>query len=354
VGEQCHEVAVLLTAGKSSPLAGEVSKSLPSPQGAFDVTFPWHIHPDMRELLAAKHALAPTTDPNLQRAEWNDYATTLQRDYPPGMDVRDIYLDCQVVDARRQIRVRIYRPKNVPAAFPCVVYLHGGAFIRGSLDSGDPIAWGIADHVGCIVISVDYRLAPEQRFPAGVEDCYAVVSYIASHSGELGIDGAKVAIWGDSAGGNMAAACCLMARDRGGPAISAQVLIYPCLTDELTSPSYTTYAEAPVTTASIDRAWSLYLGDRRRPTTEPYAAPLKAPDLSNLPPAHVHEAQIDCLADDSVQYAERLRAAGNRVTLRRATHMIHGFLRARFTGPVANAEFDAPCAFLRAKFSEAP
>jgi len=316
------------------------------------VTFPWRIHPDMRELLAAKQALAPTTNPNVQRAGWNDYANALQRDYPAGMDVRDIHLDCQVVDARRQIPVRIYRPTAVPAASPCVVYLHGGAFIKGSLESGDPIAWGIADHVGCVVISVDYRLAPEQPFPAGVEDCYAAVSYIASHGGELGVDGAKVAIWGDSAGGNMAAACCLMARDRGGSAISAQVLIYPCLTDELTSPSYKTYAEAPVTTASIDRAWNLYLGDRR-PTTEPYAAPLKAPDLANLPPAHVHEAQIDCLADDSVQYAERLRAAGNRVTLRRAKDMIHGFVRARFTGPVAKAEFDAPCAFLRAIFSEA-
>jgi acetyl esterase len=315
------------------------------------VTYPWHIHADMRDLLAAKEALAPTANADQLRTGWNDYASALQRDYPPGMEVRDIWLDCDVADGPRPIQVRIYRPKGAPPASPCVVHLHGGAFIKGSLDSGDPIAWGIADHVGCVVIGVDYRLAPEHPFPAGVEDCYAVVSYIASRGSELGVDGAKVAIWGDSAGGNMAAACCLMARDRGGPAIVAQVLIYPGLTDELASPSYKTYAEAPVTAASIDRAWSLYLGGRR-PTAEPYAAPLKASDLSNLPPAHVHEAQIDCLADDSVQYAERLRAAGNHVTLRRAAHMIHGFLRARFTGPVAQAEFDAPCAFLRARFSE--
>ncbi|WP_342639993.1 alpha/beta hydrolase [Rhodoligotrophos ferricapiens] len=314
------------------------------------MNLPWPVHPDMRELLAAKAAVPKEADPQTLRAGWTSYANALQRSYPPGMEVRDLELDCDVADGPRKIRVRLYRSAAASDAAPCVVYLHGGAFIKGNLDSGDPIAWGIADYVGCVSFGVEYRLAPEHPFPAGVEDCYAVVSYISAHAAEFGIDPAKLAVWGDSAGGNMAAACCLMARDRGGPAIAAQVLVYPCLTDELTSESYRTYAEAPVTTASIDRAWSLYLGDRR-PTNNPYAAPLKATDLSNLPPAHVHEAQIDCLADDSVQYAERLKAAGNRVVLRRAKDMIHGFVRARFSGPTAEAEFDAPCKFLREIFA---
>lgn len=321
--------------------------------GDFELTFPWPLHPDMRELLDAKATVPKDADPETLRNGWTSYANALQRSYPAGMVVRNLQLDCNVADGRREISVRFYRPATASSdAAPCVVYLHGGAFIKGSLDSGDPIAWGIADHVNCVTFGVDYRLAPENPFPAGVEDCYAVISYIADNAAEFGIDPSRIAVWGDSAGGNMAAACCLMARDRGGPKIAAQVLVYPCLTDELTSESYRTYADAPVTTASIDNAWNLYLGDRR-PTDNPYAAPLKAADLTNLPPAHVHEAQIDCLADDSVQYAERLAAAGNRVVFRRAKDMIHGFVRARFSGPVAKAEFDEPCKFLREIFAGA-
>jgi acetyl esterase len=315
-------------------------------QAAFD------IHPDMHELLAAKQALPQTQDQDSQRAGWAAYAALMQRDYPAGMVVRDTAVACPGAGRDGHLAVRIYRPAQASLRSPCVVYLHGGAFIKGSLDSGDPIAWGVADYVGCVVISVDYRLAPEFPFPAGVEDCYAIFRHLADHGADYGIDPACLAVWGDSAGGNMAAAVCLMARDRGGPAILAQALNYACLTDELTADAYRRYAKAPVTTSSIDRAWSLYLGDRR-PTDNPYAAPLKARDLRNLPPAHVHLAEIDCLADDSRQYAEKLAAAGNRVVLRTAPRMIHGYLRARFSGPDAEAEFAAPCRFLHEILFEA-
>lgn len=304
------------------------------------------IHPDMGDLLAAKKALPQKQDPDSLRSGWTDYARSMQRDYPEGMAVRDTVLACPGAGVDGRIPVRVYRPKEAPEPSPVVVYIHGGAFIKGSLDSGDPIAWGVADHVGCTVVSVDYRLAPEHPFPAGVEDCYAVVRHLAGHGADLGIDGSRIAVWGDSAGGNMAASVCLMARDRGGPRILAQALNYACLTDELTAESYRMYADAPVTAASIDRAWGLYLGDGR-PTREPYAAPLKAERLHDLPAAHVHLAEIDCLADDSRRYAERLAAAGNRVVLRTAPRMIHGYLRARFSGPDAAAEFAAPCTFLR-------
>jgi acetyl esterase len=242
--------------------------------------------------------------------------------------------------------VRFYRPAGLPSPSACVVYLHGGAFIKGSLDSGDPIAWGIADQAHAIVLGVEYGLAPDHPFPAGVEDCYAVLKHLATYGPALGIDPGRLAVWGDSAGGNMAAATCLMARDRGGPALAAQVLIYPCLTDDLTADSYIRYAEAPVRTDSIDRAWDLYLG-AGRPTRNGYAAPLKSENVSRLPPAHIHYAEFDCLADDSRQYAHRLKQAGNDVTLRCAERMIHGFVRARFSGPDAAREYDIPCAFLR-------
>lgn len=306
----------------------------------------YNLHPDMAELVAAKQAVPTEAASNAQRTSWDSYDAALRRPYPAGMDVRDTKLPCDGWD----IPVRIYRPKAAPNPSPIVVYIHGGAFIKGSLDSGDPIAWGVAEQTGCMVVSLDYRLAPEHPFPAGVEDCYAAISWLARHAGALGGDPARIGMWGDSAGGNMVAACCLMARDRKGPKIAAQVLIYPCLTDELTLPAYETYRDSPVTTAGMDKAWDLYLGTRR-PIDDPYAVPLKATNLSHLPPAHIHIAEVDCLADDGRLYAQRLKKEGTPVVFRVAERMIHGFTRARFSGPAAAAEFQAPCDFLKTYLS---
>lgn len=304
------------------------------------------IHPDMHELLAAKQVAPKAGDADLLRSGWNNYGASMNRPYPSGMVVTDEFIDVAGAGRDGRIPVRFYRPQGVKAPSPCVVYLHGGAFIKGSLDSGDAIAWGLADQTGFVVMSVDYRLAPENPFPAGVEDCYAAVRQLAASSSSHGVDPDRIGVWGDSAGGNMAAAVCLMARDRGGPEIRAQAINYPCLTDDLSAPAYRDMAEAPgVRTAAIDNAWNLYLGNGR-PTSNPYAVPLKAADLSHLPPAHVHYAEYDCLADDAIRYAARLEAAGNKVTLRSARRMIHGYLRARFAGPEAAAEFAAPCRFL--------
>lgn len=304
------------------------------------------VHPDMLPLLEAKAAIPETSDPEKLRQGWDAYGKVLWRDRPKDMAVEDRLLECPDAGLGGLIPVRIYRPAGAKLPSPAVLYFHGGAFKKGSLDSGDTIAWGIADRAGVVVVSVDYRLAPEHPFPAAPEDCYAVVSYLARKGGELGIDGNRLGLWGDSAGGNLAAAVCLMARDRGGPRILGQALNYATLTDELTAPAFRRFSDAPITTASVEDGWLAYLGDKR-PTREPYAAPLKAADLANLPPAHVHYAEIDCLADDSIQYAERLRSAGNRVVLREARGMIHGYLRSRFHGSQAAAEFDAPCDFLK-------
>jgi acetyl esterase len=312
------------------------------------------IHPDMSELLAAKEAAPKSGDSGVLRSGWDSYGSRLNRPYPDGMIVRDEFLDVAAAGRDGRIPVRFYWPKGVHRPSPCIVYLHGGAFIKGSLESGDSIAWGVAAETGFAVMSVDYRLAPEHPYPAGVEDCYAAVKRLSEIGERLGVDASRIAIWGDSAGGNMAAAVCLMARDRGGPGIRAQAINYPCLTDELSAPAYRDMAEAPgVRTASIDNAWNLYLGSRR-PTNDAYAAPLKAADLSGLPPAHVHYAEYDCLADDARAYADRLAAAGCRVTLRAAKRMIHGYLRARFTGPDAAAEFAAPCRFLSEQLLDRP
>ena len=306
----------------------------------------YDLHPDMSDLMAAKQAAPKVGDADTLRDGWNNYGARLNRPYPAGMAVRDTEFECPGAGKAGRVPVRIYRPSGAADPSPCVVYLHGGAFIKGSLDSGDSIAWGIADQTGFVVVSADYRLAPEHPFPAAVEDCYAVLRHLCEHGSRYGVDPARLGVWGDSAGGNMAASVCLMARDRGGPAIRAQAINYPCLTDDLGAPAYRDMADAPgVRTDSIDNAWNLYLGNGR-PTTNGYAAPLKASDLSGLPPAHVHYAEYDCLADDARSYAARIAEAGGEVTLRCADRMIHGYLRARFTGPVAAAEFAAPCEFL--------
>ena len=310
------------------------------------------IHPEMATLIAAKQAAAESAAATDARAAWDAYGASMRRPYPEGMSVRDTGFPAPE-RARPGIPVRIYRPAGIADPAPCVLYLHGGAFIKGSLESGDIVAWGVADQVQAIVVSLDYRLAPEHPFPAGLEDCYAALSHIAASGSELGIDPRRIAVWGDSAGGNFAAALCLLTRDRGGPAITAQALNYPCLTDELISPSYRTYAASPgLATATMESAWDQYLaGDR--PTRNPYAAPLKARDLGRLPPAHIHVAEIDPLGDDGRAYAMRLGAAGCIVELRTAKRMIHGFLRARFDGPDAAAEFTKPCAFLRRRLTRA-
>lgn len=313
-------------------------------------TAQFDIHPDMAEVIAAKQAVPHSDDPEALRAAWNGYGARLARERPAGMKVRDTTIP-RPASRGGDIPIRIYRPEGVELPSPCAVYLHGGAFIKGSLDSGDTVAWSVAEETGLVVVSVDYRLAPRHPFPAGLEDCYAVVSYLAEHGDTFGVHGERLALWGDSAGGNLAAATCLMARDRGGPRIMAQALNYPCLTDDLTSDSYRRYAESPgLRTGNMAIAWGHYLGIRR-PTLDPCAAPLKADDLSGLPPAHIHYAEIDPLADDARRYAEKLIAADNDVVLRCALRMIHGFLRARFSGAAAAAEFSHPCRFLRTRIS---
>lgn len=309
----------------------------------------YDLHPDMAGLVAAKQAVGRDLGASALRNAWDSYGQAMQRPYPEGMVVEDSVLH---EAGGRGIPVRIHRPQGLVSPAPCVVYLHGGSFIKGSLDSGDAIAWGVADQVRAVAVTVDYRLAPEHPFPAGVEDCYAALACLASSAaGRFGIDPERIAVWGDSAGGGLAAAVCLMARDRGGPRIVAQALNYPMLTDDLSAPSYREHAESPgARTASLDEAWTLYLGERR-PTRDPYAVPLQAADLSGLPPAHVHIAEFDPLADDGRAYAERLRTAGNAVVFRLAERMIHGFLRARFFGPGAAEEFAQPCRFLAAHLS---
>ncbi|HEX8997781.1 MAG TPA: alpha/beta hydrolase [Ktedonobacterales bacterium] len=224
------------------------------------------------------------------------------------------------------IPIRIYTPEG-DGPFSLVVYFHGGGWALGNLESHDDVCRGMARDAGCIVVAVGYRLAPEHRFPAAPEDGYAATLWAAQHATELGGDPQRLAVAGDSAGGNLAAVVALMARERGELRLIAQALIYPITDLRMQTASYAENANAPMLTRD-DMAWfrDLYI---RGPedVIHPWASPLLAENLSGLPPALVVTAGYDPLRDDGELYAERLRAAGVSVTLRRYDDLAHGFMR---------------------------
>ncbi|MCA8929070.1 MAG: alpha/beta hydrolase [Alphaproteobacteria bacterium] len=301
-------------------------------------------HPEMQPLIDARAAQKPATTLEDMRAVFDAAAAAVKPPRPDGLEVQDSTmprLDGQPVP------VRIYRPKGLGKRAPCVVYIHGGGFMKGSPETSDSTGWGLAVDARAVCVSVDYRLAPEHKHPDPFDDCYGVVAHIAAHAADLGIDASRIAVAGDSAGGCLTAAVCLAARDRAGPAIAAQVLVYPCLTDDLSAPSFAYNADPPgLTTASMKQYWDWYLGEGVR-SNDPYATPACATDLSRLPPTFVVTAEYDPLYNDGFDYARRLKAAGVPVTYRCAARFIHGFLRLRDGGPAARAEFAALTGFLR-------
>lgn len=225
------------------------------------------------------------------------------------------------------IAARAYRPR-AERPFGVLVWLHGGGFAFGSLDESDADARVLANASGCLVVTVDYRLAPEHPFPAGVEDCFAALRWVAEHAAELDAGGLPLAVGGDSAGGSLAAAATLLARDRGGPSLACQLLVYPMtLCRSLELPSRRAHAEGLFATmAAIEHLWELYLPDPAD-GANPLASPLLAPSLAGLPPAIVVTAEYDVLCDEGERYAWRLAEAGVPVTLRRWLGVLHGFLQ---------------------------
>jgi acetyl esterase len=223
------------------------------------------------------------------------------------------------------IPARLYRPAS-DGALPLLVYFHGGGWVIGSLETHDDVCRDLAAQSGCAVLSIDYRLAPEHRFPAAAEDCYAATRWAAANGAALGIDPARLAVGGDSAGGNLAAVTALMARDQHGPALRFQLLIYPVTCGRMDSPSIHENAEGYLLTRdAMVWFWGHYapaMADRERP----YASPLRAADLRGLPPALVITAEFDPLRDEGEAYAKRLKEAAVPVTLHRYDGQIHGFV----------------------------
>jgi acetyl esterase len=224
-----------------------------------------------------------------------------------------------------EIALRLYASSS-GGSLPVLVYFHGGGWVVGSLDSYDALCRGLARESGCLVISVDYRLAPEHKFPAGLDDAWAALEWIAAHAPSLGGDSARLAVGGDSAGGNLAAVVSQMAREFGGPPIAHQLLIYPATTHDLGTESMQAHAEDGLLTLKDTQwFWAHYL-TRPEEAASPRVCPLKAESLAGLPPAHVVIAEIDVLADEGRAYAKALEAAGVPVRVTECPGMIHGFM----------------------------
>ncbi|MEV8536845.1 alpha/beta hydrolase [Streptomyces sp. NPDC051211] len=237
----------------------------------------------------------------------------------PAPDTSNMEVEDRTVPADPDVAVRIYRPHRAQGA---IVWLHGGGGVFGDLDTEHPWATRIADLAGAVVISVNYRLAPEHRFPAALDDAYAVLTWAAEHAAELGVDPERIAVGGHSAGAAIAAAVALRARDQQGPAIRLQLLNEPGVDDRQRTWSRQNFTDVPwMDSGKIAAAWRHYLGSQ--PAT-PYAAAARAADLSGLPPAYIATAEFCPNRDEDIEYALRLLQAGVSVELHQWPGTFHG------------------------------
>lgn len=223
------------------------------------------------------------------------------------------------------IPVRLYRPR-AEGPLPVLIYLHGGGWVIGNLDTHDGPCRSLAQGASCAVVSVDYRLAPEHKFPSAVEDAYAATCWVAENGRRINLDTSRVAVGGDSAGGNLAAVVCLISRDRGGPPLCGQLLVYP-VTDlsSLDGDSYRRHGEGYMLTRDGMAYYRAHYLTAEADALNPYASPLLAEDLSGLPPACILTAEFDVLTDEAAAYAARLKEAGIPVRYTCFKGMIHAF-----------------------------
>jgi acetyl esterase len=264
--------------------------------------------------------------------------------------------DRKIAGPAGQLALRVYRPAPAPAgpaeapapgpARPAVMFFHGGGWVLGGLDSHDTLCRELACQAGVVLVAVDYRLAPEHPYPAGLDDCVAATRWVAGHAADLGADGSRLAVAGDSSGASLAAAVALLGRDTGDFAVALQALAYPALDPAMSTPSYTANADDPFLSRSeMEFYWSAYLGGA---AADGIAAPALARDLAGLPPAYVLVAGRDVLHDEGVSYARRLRDSGVRVQLQAQPEMVHGFLLCTGWLDTARASVAALASFLRA------
>lgn len=253
------------------------------------------------------------------------------------------------------IAVRVYTPVG-RGPFPILMYFHGGGFVLGDLDTQDMICRAFCRDAESLVISVNYRLAPEHKFPAGFDDAWAATTWAAEHGAELNGDPARLAVAGDSAGGILACSVALSARDCGAPTLTAQINFYgSCNYPSAQTGSSIEFADGPILTQSdVDYFWNLYLADPATDQHHPYASPLRAKSHKNLAPAFIGTAEIDPSRDDAEKYAGALRSSGVEVTIHRYDGMLHGFLSWAAWLPTAQAAIAEASTWLQRQYQRAP
>lgn len=253
-----------------------------------------------------------------------------------------------------EIPVRIYHPAEAAGPLPVLLFFHGGGWVLCSLDTHDGTARRLCNHAGAIVVSVDYRLAPEHPFPAAAEDCLAATGWAFENAEAIGGDPSRVAVSGDSAGGNLAAAVALMARDRGGPALVHQLLVYPATDARCDSPSMRDNGEGYLLSAAAMRwFWGHYLGADAAQVAHAYASPIRADSLAGLPPATILTAEFDPLCDEGEAYGLRLQQAGVDCEVRRFDGVTHGFFGMHDLLPKAREAVELAATRLRRAFGTA-
>ena len=225
------------------------------------------------------------------------------------------------------VRVRVYRPSDQPSKLPALYWIHGGGYVMGDIEQDDRLMKQMVKRIGCVTVSVDYRLAPEHPFPAPVEDCYAGLKWLFRHADELGVEPSRIAIGGASGGGGLAAGLALLTRDRGEVQVAFQLLIYPMIDDRNVTPaSYAITDSRMWNRQSNLLGWKAYLGrDGGGADVSPYAAAARATDLTNLPPAYIPVGALDLFVDENIQYAQRLIQAGVPTELHVYPGAFHGF-----------------------------
>ncbi len=301
------------------------------------------LHPDMAILTEAQKGAYGGATIEAQRADWSRYATVLAEPPPAAMRVDDRVLPAPT----GAVKVRVYRHARPSGGG--LVYMHGGGFMKGDLDSSDSVAWGFCDQTGATVVSVDYRLTPEHPFPAAFDDSLGVLRHVASHPADFDVDPARLGVIGDSAGGTLAISLALAACRGMAPALRCQAAIYAGIGTDKTLPSYVENATGfGLTTASSTRYAQMLL-TRPEDWQNELARPVLAASFAGMAPALVHTAQFDPIRDDGRLYASRLALDGVDVTYREARGMIHGFMRARHKGAGVRAEYAAITDFLRAR-----
>lgn len=282
------------------------------------------LDPQVRTVLDALNALGLPDISESTVADAREYSRERAAALPPGPDVST--RDAVVPAEGKGVTVRVYRPHGTTGALPVLVWFHGGGFVLGDLTQADADCRTLCDMARCAVLSVDYPLAPEHPFPAAPECAFAVTRWIAEHPEVFEVDPTRLAVGGDSAGGNLAAAACLLARDRGGPAICHQLLVYPVA--DLSRFDTASYREN-ATGYFLTRTGMMWFRDQYVPSPErardPLASPLLTEDARGLPPAHILTAEFDPLRDEAEAWAARLSRAHVEVVCTRYDGAIHGF-----------------------------